>query len=91
MCVYNDVEGWQNYQFWGSGEFALAFGNYEVNLTVPADHVVDATGKLKNIKEVYSKKMMRDARKQKIKYLLGFFHSARLRERKYLFTVIPGV
>lgn len=59
MCVYNDVEGWQNYQFWGSGEFALAFGNYEVNLTVPADHVVDATGKLQNRKEVFSKEMMK--------------------------------
>jgi hypothetical protein len=65
MCVYNDVEGWQNYQFWGSGEFALAFGNYEVNLTVPADHVVDATGKLKNRKEVYSKKMMQRYEKAK--------------------------
>ena len=58
MCVYNDVEGWQNYQFWGSGEFALAFGDYEVNITVPADHIVDATGKLQNRKDVFTKKMM---------------------------------
>ncbi|MCV6629574.1 MAG: M1 family metallopeptidase [Flavobacteriaceae bacterium] len=58
MCVYNDVEGWQNYQFWGNGEFALPFGNYEVNITVPADHVLDATGKLTNRKKVFSKKMM---------------------------------
>ena len=36
LAVYNDVEGWQNYQFWGNGEFALNFGNYEVNITVPA-------------------------------------------------------
>ena len=35
LAVYNDVEGWQNYQFWGNGEFALNFGNYEVNITVP--------------------------------------------------------
>ena len=52
LAVYNDVEGWQNYQFWGNGEFALNFGNYEVNLTVPADHVVEATGDLKNPREV---------------------------------------
>tara|TARA_B110001450_G_scaffold82001_1_gene77825 strand:+ start:1231 stop:3537 length:2307 start_codon:yes stop_codon:yes gene_type:complete len=58
MCVYNDVEGWQNYQFWGNGEFALVFGDYDVNITVPADHVVDATGTLQNRKEVFSKKMM---------------------------------
>jgi len=58
MAVYNDVEGWQNYQFWGSGEFALPFGDYKVKITVPADHVLDATGKLQNRKEVFSKKMM---------------------------------
>lgn len=58
MAVYNDVEGWQNYQFWGSGEFALPFGDYNVKITVPADHVLDATGKLENRKEVFSNKMM---------------------------------
>ena len=59
MAVYSDVEGWQNHQFWGSGEFALPFGNYDVNITVPADHVLDATGELQNRKEVFSKEMMR--------------------------------
>lgn len=58
MAVYSDVEGWQNYQFWGRGEFALPFGNYEVNITVPADHILDATGELTNRKEVFSKEMM---------------------------------
>ena len=55
LAVYNDVEGWQNYQFWGNGEFALNFGNYEVNITVPADHVMEATGTLQNPKEVLSR------------------------------------
>lgn len=54
MAVYNDVEGWQNMQFWGRGEFALPFGNYEVNITVPADHVMEATGVLQNRKEVFT-------------------------------------
>ncbi|MBT8286004.1 MAG: M1 family metallopeptidase [Flavobacteriaceae bacterium] len=58
MAVYSDVEGWQNHQFWGSGEFALPFGNYDVNITVPADHILDATGELLNRKEVFSKEMM---------------------------------
>ena len=58
MCVYNDVEGWQNFQFWGNGEFALVFGDYDVNITVPADHIVDGTGELQNRKEVFSKTMM---------------------------------
>ncbi len=58
MAVYNDVEGWQNMQFFGNGEFALPFGNYEVNITVPADHILDGTGEIVNRKEVYSKEMM---------------------------------
>ncbi len=52
MAVYNNVEGWQNKQFLGDGEFALTFGNYDVKLTVPADHLVAATGELQNANEV---------------------------------------
>ena len=55
LCVYNDVEGWQNYQFWGNGEFALEFGDYEVNITVPSDHILEATGSLQNPKEVLTR------------------------------------
>lgn len=54
MAVYNDVEGWQNMQFWGSGEFALPFGNFEVNITVPSDHIMEATGTLQNRNEVFT-------------------------------------
>jgi hypothetical protein len=54
MAVYNDVEGWQNMQFWGGGEFALPFGNYDVNITVPADHVMEATGELMNRSDVFT-------------------------------------
>lgn len=52
MAVYYDVQGWQHKQFLGAGEFTLTFGDYEVELTVPADHVVGATGDLLNAKEV---------------------------------------
>ncbi|QXP64833.1 M1 family metallopeptidase [Polaribacter sp. HaHaR_3_91] len=55
LAVYNNVEGWQNMQFWGRSEFALEFGDYEVNITVPADHIVDATGDLQNEKNVLTK------------------------------------
>ncbi|KJJ38346.1 MULTISPECIES: M1 family metallopeptidase [Pseudomonadati] len=58
MAVYNDVEGWQNSQFWGRDEFALPFGNFEVNITVPADHILDATGELQNRKDIFTKEMM---------------------------------
>ncbi len=59
MAVYSDVEGWQNSQFWGRDEFALPFGNYEVNITVPADHILDGTGVLQNRKEIFSKEMLK--------------------------------
>ncbi|QLG44318.1 M1 family metallopeptidase [Costertonia aggregata] len=68
MAVYSDVEGWQNHQFWGSGEFALPFGNYDVNITVPADHILDATGVLLNRKEVFSKDMMKRYEQAKKSY-----------------------
>ena len=55
MAVYNDTEGWQNKQFRRLGEFALEFGDYEVELTVPSDHIVSGTGELTNVKEVLTK------------------------------------
>jgi len=68
MAVYSDVEGWQNHQFWGSGEFALPFGNYDVSITVPSDHVLDATGVLQNRDEVFSKDMMKRYKQAKKSY-----------------------
>lgn len=55
MAVYNDTEGWQNKQFRRLGEFALEFGDYDVELTVPSDHIVAGTGDLVNEKEVLTR------------------------------------
>jgi hypothetical protein len=52
MVVYSDNQGWQHKQFLGGGEFTLNFGNYNVAITVPDDHIVAATGSLQNAKEV---------------------------------------
>lgn len=52
LCVYSDFQGWQNHQFTGRGEFALAFGNFKVQMTVPADHIVGATGECQNYAQV---------------------------------------
>ncbi|MDQ6814883.1 MAG: M1 family metallopeptidase [Bacteroidota bacterium] len=54
LCVYSDFQGWQNHQFAGRGEFALTFGNFKVQMTVPADHVVGATGECQNYAAVLS-------------------------------------
>ncbi|SEQ30268.1 M1 family metallopeptidase [Neolewinella agarilytica] len=55
MAVYIDNEGWQNKQFLGSGEFALTFGDYDVKITVPADHLVASTGTLQNPNDVLTR------------------------------------
>jgi hypothetical protein len=54
LCVYSDFQGWQNHQFAGRGEFALTFGNFKVQMTVPADHVVGSTGECINYSAVLS-------------------------------------
>ncbi|HRQ52327.1 MAG TPA: M1 family metallopeptidase, partial [Agriterribacter sp.] len=54
MAVYSDFQGWQNLQFAGGAEFALTFGNFKVKMTVPADHMVAATGQCRNYNQVLS-------------------------------------
>ncbi len=68
MAVYTDNEGWQNKQFLGRGEFALTFGDYEVDLTVPSDFVVGATGTLQNPKDVLTSVQMKRFEKAKKTY-----------------------
>jgi hypothetical protein len=55
LAVYNNVEGWQNMQFWGGSEFALEFGDFNVNITTPSDFVLNATGVIQNPKDVLTK------------------------------------
>lgn len=56
MAVYSDFKGWQHLQFRSGAEFALNFGNFNLKITVPADHVVAATGECLNYKEVMTPK-----------------------------------
>jgi len=55
LVAYTDYEGWTNREFLGSGEFTLEFGDYEVALTVPSDHIVAATGELQNANQVLTR------------------------------------
>ena len=69
MCVYDDINGWQNKQFLGRGEFALVFGDYDVSITVPSDHLVASTGLLQNEDDVLTseqKKRLDKAKKETI-------------------------
>jgi len=68
MCVYDDVVGWQNKQFLGRGEFTLPFGNYKVSITVPSDHIIAATGSLKNAPQVLTPQQITRFEKAKTTY-----------------------
>ncbi len=52
LAAYTDYTGWQHKQYLGAGEFTLEFGDYDVRLTVPDDHVVAATGTLQNARDI---------------------------------------
>jgi hypothetical protein len=77
LAPYTDYTGWQHKQFLGTGEFSLEFGNYTVRLTVPADHVVGATGVLQNPDEVLT-----SAQRERLKKAQGEF-------RQPVFIVTP--
>jgi len=55
LHAYTDYEGWNNKEFLGRGEFTLEFGDYEVEIDVPADHIVSSTGVLTNANDVLTK------------------------------------
>ena len=57
VAAYTDYEGWHTKPFLGRGEFTLEFGDYDVAITVPDDHVVSATGVLQNPGEVLTAQM----------------------------------
>lgn len=59
MSVYDDVNGWQTDQFINHGEFYLQFGDYDVEITVPRDHIVQATGVLQNPEDVLTETQSR--------------------------------
>lgn len=63
VSAYSDYEAWHNKEFLGRGEFTLEFGDYEVDITVPSDHIVASTGVLQNPKSVLTKEQ-RDRLKQ---------------------------
>ena len=62
LVAYTDYEGWTNKEFLGSGEFTLEFGDYDVAMTVPADHIVAATGELENASQVLTDEQRRRLR-----------------------------
>lgn len=54
MCVYDDVYGWNTIPYSGPGEFYLEYGDFDLSITAPANHIVVASGELLNPQDVYT-------------------------------------
>jgi Peptidase family M1 domain len=59
MCVYDDVKGWNTLPYIGQGEFYLEYGNFDVAITAPANHIVVCSGELQNPNEVYTAEQLK--------------------------------
>jgi hypothetical protein len=59
LCVYSDYQGWNNKQFTGRAEFALTFGNFNVKITAPSNHIITATGECTNYKNVLNEEQFK--------------------------------
>lgn len=54
MCVYDDVLGWNTLPYTGPSEFYLEYGDYDISITVPSNHIVVSSGELTNPQDVYT-------------------------------------
>jgi len=54
MCVYDDIRGWNTNPYLGASEFYLEYGDFDMAITVPANHFVVCSGELVNKSEVLS-------------------------------------
>ncbi|GGD04535.1 M1 family metallopeptidase [Hyunsoonleella pacifica] len=52
IAVYDDIDGWDDSEYTGAHEYYLDYSNYEVNITVPKNYKIAATGQLLNPEEV---------------------------------------
>ncbi|TDG37204.1 M1 family peptidase [Pedobacter changchengzhani] len=85
LCVYSDFQGWQNHQFTGRGEFALTFGDFKVQMTVPADHLIGSTGECINYTAVLNPLQLsryNAARKSSVPIEIQTLNEAKLAETR---------
>jgi hypothetical protein len=59
VCVFDDLRGWNTDPYLGAGEFFLEYGDYEVSITAPSDHVVVSSGELMNPSEVLTAEQLK--------------------------------
>lgn len=64
--VYDDIDGWDIYEYRGTQEFNRDYADFKVNITVPADYMIWATGELMNKSEVLSVQVQKKLAESKV-------------------------
>lgn len=59
MCVYDDIKGWNTLPYLGAGEFYLEYGEFDMTINAPANHIVVCSGELLNPTEVYTPEQLK--------------------------------
>jgi len=60
ICVFDDIQGWNTLPYLGASEFYLEYGNFDVAITAPSNHVVVASGDLLNPEEVMTPQQLKN-------------------------------
>jgi hypothetical protein len=60
ICVFDDIQGWNTLPYLGASEFYLEYGNFDVAITAPANHVVVASGDLLNPEDVMTAQQLKN-------------------------------
>jgi hypothetical protein len=58
VSVFDDINGWDIFDYNGVAEFYNEFGDFDVRITVPENYIVWGTGILQNPEEVLQKKYL---------------------------------
>jgi hypothetical protein len=58
IAVYDDIDGWDRIAHLGEQEFYREYANYDVEITMPQNYLVWATGLLQNSSEIYSDELL---------------------------------
>jgi hypothetical protein len=59
MYVYDDIMGWNAVPYTGPAEFYLEYGDFDLSITAPANHIVVASGELQNPQDVYTPEQLK--------------------------------
>ena len=63
IAVYDDIDGWDKIEYFGTVEYYNDFNDYNVTIKTPPNFMVWATGDLTNMNRLYNKKVINNYNK----------------------------